>query len=1484
MNASSLTRTKENSFALVIIVLLTLLMTLPGVLFKTTDTATEYTAPPQIPRLDNTPQNAVAGPGLSQESFPASEVGKILSQNNTGKAVSAVTMHNGYLFVPMGADHGGGNGNGAFAFYDVSDPRRPEVVFDSRDYRDQYHDENSKDYVGNWAEIHSLPIIGNRMVISETDRTNAGFAIFDASNLYDDNPASTPEVIGRFRYPGVTSPTNYDGYSFSLACQGGKYVYAPTGTTGLFVVDISNPTRPQLVTHLPTSQLSGVSFRSAVVIGDWLVLTEGNHGRNGILVMDISDPTNPVQIGYVDDISLGYQGFMYGSEFFTTNSSAGIQSYDLSDPANITPKTYNRDASRTLSGPEYGFGKDGFVFIGHYPGLTKWDLNASGAFVTRCDPTGPEADDYAFLTPLGNFAAITSDHNHTNKLNFGVHQAGRDELPPAVNFVLPKNNSTRIQTRASVGISFTDFIDALSINENTLQVREVGSTVGVAGSYSQMFGFVNFTPDQALEQDATYEVVVKAGGVKDWSGNAPDQDQVISRFSTGSEVLTFTPPKLNPVTAIKVGETADFSINTDGASTDARYSWDFGDGSPETALGTSLTASHRYTKAGNFVVTLTVRSSGGTEVKLTDLQSVSNPLTATAPSKSSTIVYDAQNELVWNVNPDNNSVTATEAAGYTKVYETPVGENPQSLAVGPNNTLWVANRNGTLSVISRATGQVQATHDMPYGSAPMGIVVDEASGVGYVSLEATKQVVRVSLTTGSITGRLAIGPWPRDLALDAERQKLWVTRFISPDEAGQLSVVNTESFTLEKTVALRPSTTPESETNGRGLPNYLGALAISPDGTQLFVPSKKDNIYRGGNRDGQGLTFETTVRSMGAQINLDTEEEAFGNRVDFDNNDFATAAVYSPQGNRLFVSTNGSATIWIIDAYDLTNRSGVNSGGEAPDGMAISPDGQKLFVHNFMSRSVVAFDASLECEGDCSSSVKELGRTSTVANEALASDVLQGKQLFYTSSDTRMAQDGYMSCSSCHLDGGHDGRVWDFTNLGEGFRNTTDLQGKGRAGHGRLHWSANFDEVQDFENQIRTLSGGGGLMSDGDFAATEDPLGPSKEGKSDELDALAAYINSLTTTDDNPNTDNGELTAQAERGRNIFNSLDCAQCHGGDDFTDSPSGELHDIGTLKNTSGNRANGELRGIDSPTLRGLWFTAPYLHDGSAATLEEAVNAHTKEVQLPEGTQSMEDLIAYLRQIPENSTEVSSPPPVSQQIIADGTYYMKSPVSDQQMTARAQEKHNARMSNTSDLDDQRWIFKHTKNNQYTIQNKKTGRYLEVSNGRCGDFNANVGTWIDNIGDHKRWEISKISDNYVLKPVKCTNNALDREGGRTDANMLIHPAESSNINQQWKIINVTQESLVAKGAPAQQSKGFNTTTGRTINVYPNPVKTHLTLSGAQSKDHILLYDINGKQVLNEVVHSPKHRIDVSSLIRGAYLLQINGAHGKQFRRIVKE
>jgi cytochrome c peroxidase len=189
-----------------------------------------------------------------------------------------------------------------------------------------------------------------------------------------------------------------------------------------------------------------------------------------------------------------------------------------------------------------------------------------------------------------------------------------------------------------------------------------------------------------------------------------------------------------------------------------------------------------------------------------------------------------------------------------------------------------------------------------------------------------------------------------------------------------------------------------------------------------------------------------------------------------------------------------------------------------------------------------------------------------------------------------------------------------------------------------MHWTGNFDEVQDFEGQIRRFAGGTGLMSDEDFNAgsRSQSLGDPKAGLSADLDALAAYLESLREFAPSPHrTVDGGLTPVAETGKALFQSRKCDQCHGGGALTDSinaAENPLHDIGTIRQPeSGQRLNGPLIGFDTPSLRGIWNSAPYLHDGSATSLEEAVTAHRSEAA--GGVLSDEELAAlaaFLQQL--------------------------------------------------------------------------------------------------------------------------------------------------------------------------------------------------------------------------------------------------------------
>ncbi len=84
----------------------------------------------------------------------------------------------------------------------------------------------------------------------------------------------------------------------------------------------------------------------------------------------------------------------------------------------------------------------------------------------------------------------------------------------------------------------------------------------------------------------------------------------------------------------------------------------------------------------------------------------------------------------------------------------------------------------------------------------------------------------------------------------------------------------------------------------------------------------------------------------------------------------------------------------------------------------------------------------------------------------------------------------------------------------------------------------------------------------------------------------------------------GTLPATAAAGETHFLALGCDGCHSGTQYTDSTLGLRHDVGTLTAASGQRLGQPLDGLDTPTLRGVHGSAPYLHDGSAPTLMDVL----------------------------------------------------------------------------------------------------------------------------------------------------------------------------------------------------------------------------------------------------------------------------------------
>jgi hypothetical protein len=279
-----------------------------------------------------------------------------------------------------------------------------------------------------------------------------------------------------------------------------------------------------------------------------------------------------------------------------------------------------------------------------------------------------------------------------------------------------------------------------------------------------------------------------------------------------------------------------------------------------------------------------------------------------------------------------------------------------------------------------------------------------------------------------------------------------------------------------------------------------------------------------------------------------------------------------------------------------------------------------------------------------------------------------------------MSNFGWANCASCHPKGLSDGVTWMFP---DGPRQTIPLNGTFdrflSAGttptldHIRvLNWSAVRDEVQDFELNTRGVSGGEGLITDGQPVINlinADGSGLASSGRSQDLDAMAFYqANGIRTPTAPPISDPDFFT-----GLGLFTQAGCAKCHAGRqwsnairNFTPPPkvdrngvqvvitdgqlAGFLRDVGTFDGTKFNEvrvtplndvptARGVL-GMSPPSLLGLAASAPYLHSGQAQTLEEVLanTAHRRAGQAAGQADPLDDpakldlMVRFLRSIDE------------------------------------------------------------------------------------------------------------------------------------------------------------------------------------------------------------------------------------------------------------
>ena len=214
-----------------------------------------------------------------------------------------------------------------------------------------------------------------------------------------------------------------------------------------------------------------------------------------------------------------------------------------------------------------------------------------------------------------------------------------------------------------------------------------------------------------------------------------------------------------------------------------------------------------------------------------------------------------------------------------------------------------------------------------------------------------------------------------------------------------------------------------------------------------------------------------------------------------------------------------------------------------------------------------------------------------------------GRRLFF---DRRLSHDGSIACASCHDPerGFSDGRPVAIGVYGrQGRRNAPTLINRG---YGRsFFWDGRVSSLED--QVLKPIQDPNEMDMPLSDAADRVGLAPEEISR-----ALASYVRSILSGD-SPfdrfiNGDRSALSAEQQAGLQLFRGkANCIACHVGPNFTDE---KLHNTGVAWRDGRFADAGAGEGkFKTPTLREIVLTAPYMHDGSIATLEEVVGYYDR-----------------------------------------------------------------------------------------------------------------------------------------------------------------------------------------------------------------------------------------------------------------------------------
>jgi YVTN family beta-propeller protein len=379
---------------------------------------------------------------------------------------------------------------------------------------------------------------------------------------------------------------------------------------------------------------------------------------------------------------------------------------------------------------------------------------------------------------------------------------------------------------------------------------------------------------------------------------------------------------------------------------------------------------------------------------------------------------------------------------------------------------------------------------------------------------------------------------PRGMAVTKNSKRLLVTRFLSftrpggvqADDNGREGAVcrvdiktsssNIGDYRPAQLVKIAPEVTGFTiDSTGDGVPDptsafpnqlqsivikgnnaYLPNIAASPTGPLKFNVDTQAFVNVIGGVNAGAVSDQSPAKFINLHLGARDPEPGkkkifFANAwaVGFAGNNAYTVAA----GSDLLVKTrlDGSGKLNLTVDADTTRYIDLNdpanfatagdNAGKNPQGIVVNKRGTRAYVMNFVSRNVSVVNLSTD------QVVKVIRTVKLPTPGSLEEVVAVGAEMFFSSrghfdrpagatasTDGRLSSDGWQSCSSCHFKGLTDSVVWQFP---DGPRKSIPLNGTFNPSNPNdaraQNYSAIRDEVEDFELNVRNVSGPGALAA-----------------------------------------------------------------------------------------------------------------------------------------------------------------------------------------------------------------------------------------------------------------------------------------------------------------------------------------------------------------------------------------------------------------------